>query len=192
MSSSASDISFFSKVPFTVLVHRNSAFAQFLAYDGSASGIYKRYLLPLALCPSAVFLITALLFPMTPQPVSVLLIGIILMSGISMVLTHLWSLLAEALLVARNYPCSRVDALKITAIATTPWFLVFSFFPLIGGSVIIGALWAATLIRPSIERFADVSQKDARKISAALFMSWIAAYLFSNLFFIGILSIAGG
>ena len=113
------------------------------------------------------------------------------MTAISIALTHIWSVLAEAMLVARNYPCSRVEALKITAVSVTPWFLIFSLFPLIGGAVAIGAVWSFTLLKPAIENICEVPANESWKIAIAVFLLWIGSYLFSNLFFAGVLAISG-
>ena len=177
----------------STLFNRKKALEILFQYQGSSSTLYLKYILPLACFPSFIFFLT-LFFIQTGDapPLTMTLISLFVTFVISFALIHVWSLIVEGLLAAQGIACDRLLAVKITILSSSPWFLIFAFFPYLHEGILLGAFWVVTLLPVSYRVLAQTPHNKIFRLSAGTSLLWMATYLFSNLFFIGILSVAGG
>jgi len=173
------------------ILDRTRALSLLNAYSGSIRSLYTGYIFPLALFPTLCFSTAFLLQGSNGAvPPSVAAMSAFFTFAISVVVFHFWSLIIEGLLNAQGYTASRIDALKITILAGSPWFIIFSLFPVIHGFVLLGALWVITLVPFALKHLGHVAPEKLFRLSIATLLLWMASLLFANQFFVGILSIA--
>ncbi len=175
----------------STILNRNRACNLLDSYQGPVGKLYLQYILPLSLFPSLLFLLAVILQQANPSALPIVVVSLALTFAISFALLHFWSLIIEGLLVAQGIEISRLTAVKITMLAGSPWFIIFALFPAIQGGVILGLVWVVSLLPLALTRIGLVPKEKLNRIFISSSLLWIASYLFSNLFFIGVLSIAG-
>lgn len=184
----------FSQLLFSYLFNPQSKLSAPDENQENASSIFaRRYLIPLSLLPALSFGIVKLIYAATsesliPGQIFADLFGIVISGVISFVVAHFWSVIVDGLVAAKGVTVKTARGYFVTAYTATPWFVTYALFPLIHGFSFIGFIWIAVRMRAALEQIAGIPKQQSLKLAIAVCFMWVAAFLFFNLVFAGLMS----
>jgi hypothetical protein len=161
--------------------------------EGVSSRFARQYLIPLSLLPALSFGIVKIVNALSmgnviPAQMFADFFGIVISGVISFVVAHFWSVIVDGLVAAKGITAKTPRGYFVTAYTATPWFVTYALFPLIHGFSFIGFIWIAVRMRAALEHIASIPKQQSLKLAIAVCFMWIAAFLFFNLVFAGLMS----
>ncbi len=157
----------------------------------SESSLFKSYTIRLSLL-SPILMAPFVFMPNFYLGTAVGIVSCFFIFGINVALTHLYSVVFEAIAAGLGGTASRIQALKLSTYSLSPWFFMFGMFPILRETALVGLLWSFALFVIGSNHLVTIDPaKRWRFIALSAFLCLVLLFL-SNLFFAGILGMIVG